>query len=79
MDPLGFVCLHPGLYLAGLDIEALQEKIFLSAGREFNIASPKQLGIILYEKLKLVEKPRKTATGQYSTQVVQPVHLSSMM
>ena len=34
---------------------------------EFNISSPKQLGIILFEKLKLTDKPKKTKTGQYST------------
>ena len=33
----------------------------------FNIASPKQLGLILFEKLNLVDKPKKTKTGQYST------------
>ncbi|MDA9887510.1 DNA polymerase, partial [Flavobacteriaceae bacterium] len=37
------------------------------AGEEFNLASPKQLGPILFEKLKLVDKPKKTKTGQYST------------
>ncbi len=49
------------------DIHGLQEKIYQQAGEEFNIASPKQLGEILFEKLKLVEKPKKTRTGQYST------------
>ncbi len=49
------------------DIHALQVKIYEQAGEEFNIASPKQLGEILFEKLKLVEKPKKTRTGQYST------------
>jgi DNA polymerase-1 len=37
------------------------------AGEEFNIASPKQLGIVLFENMKLVEKPKKTKTGQYKT------------
>jgi DNA polymerase I len=45
----------------------VQARIFELAGEEFNIASPKQLGIILFEKLKLVEKPKKTKTGQYAT------------
>ena len=49
------------------DIQKLSEAIFAEAGEEFNIGSPKQLGIILFEKLKLVDKPKKTKTGQYST------------
>ncbi|MEN8797981.1 MAG: DNA polymerase I [Flavobacteriaceae bacterium] len=49
------------------DIDGLQVKIYQQAGEEFNIASPKQLGEILFEKLKLVDKPKKTRTGQYST------------
>ena len=52
-----------------LEIAALeaQEKIFELAGQEFNIASPKQLGEILFDKMKLVDKPKKTKTGQYAT------------
>ncbi|MGJ5641754.1 DNA polymerase I [Formosa sp. S-31] len=49
------------------DIALLQDKIFSLAGEEFNIASPKQLGDILFDKLKLVDKPKKTKTGQYAT------------
>ncbi|WP_299249613.1 DNA polymerase I [uncultured Lacinutrix sp.] len=49
------------------DIDTLVAKIYDVAGEEFNIASPKQLGIILFEKLKLVDKPKKTKTGQYKT------------
>ncbi|RTE55044.1 DNA polymerase I [Arenibacter aquaticus] len=49
------------------DIKALEAKIFEEAGEEFNIASPKQLGEILFNKMKLVDKPKKTKTGQYST------------
>ncbi|MDX1772728.1 DNA polymerase I [Oceanihabitans sediminis] len=49
------------------DIANLEKQIFEVAGEEFNIASPKQLGIILFEKLKLVDKPKKTKTGQYAT------------
>ncbi len=45
----------------------VQSEIFETAGVEFNIGSPKQLGEILFEKLKLVEKPKKTKTGQYAT------------
>ena len=49
------------------DIANLQTKIYEAAGAEFNIASPKQLGEILFDKMKLVDKPKKTKTGQYST------------
>lgn len=49
------------------DIERLTSEIFAEAGEEFNIGSPKQLGEILFDKMKLVEKPKKTKTGQYST------------
>ncbi|MEM9649871.1 MAG: DNA polymerase I, partial [Bacteroidota bacterium] len=49
------------------DIKSLEQKIYNAAGVEFNIASPKQLGEILFEKMKLVDKPKKTKTGQYST------------
>ena len=50
-----------------VDINRLEKDIFAQAGEEFNLASPKQLGPILFEKLKLVDKPKKTKTGQYST------------
>lgn len=49
------------------DIANLEKRIYEAAGEEFNIASPKQLGVILFEKMKLVDKPKKTKTGQYST------------
>ncbi len=49
------------------DILNLEQDIYRLAGEEFNIASPKQLGVILFEKMKLVDKPKKTKTGQYST------------
>jgi DNA polymerase-1 len=45
----------------------LEQRIFEQAGETFNLASPKQLGPILFDKLKLVDKPKKTKTGQYST------------
>ncbi|TAG57290.1 MAG: DNA polymerase I [Cytophagales bacterium] len=44
-----------------------EDKIYELAGEKFNVASPKQLGIILFEKLKLEDKPKKTETGQYAT------------
>ncbi len=49
------------------DIEKLEQQIYEDAGEEFNIGSPKQLGEILFDKMKLVDKPKKTRTGQYST------------
>lgn len=49
------------------DIKNLEANIYAEAGEEFNIASPKQLGEILFNKLKLVDKPKKTKTGQYAT------------
>lgn len=45
----------------------LEKQIHNMAGETFNIASPKQLGEILFGKLKLVEKPKKTKTGQFAT------------
>ncbi len=45
----------------------VQDDIFRIAGVEFNIGSPKQLGEVLFERLKLIEKPKKTKTGQYAT------------
>ncbi len=49
------------------DILQLEKNIYEEAGETFNIASPKQLGEILFGKLKLIDKPKKTKTGQYST------------
>ena len=49
------------------DLIALQTTIFDQAGESFNLSSPKQLGDILFEKLKLLSKPKKTKTGQYAT------------
>ncbi len=49
------------------DIHQLEKDIYKAAGEEFNIGSPKQLGVVLFEKMKLVDKPKKTKTGQYST------------
>ena len=49
------------------DLNDLKLEIFKKSGEEFNISSPKQMGIILFEKLKLSDKPKKTKTGQYST------------
>lgn len=50
------------------DIKSLEHKIFETAGENFNLASPKQLGDILFEKLKIGgNKQKKTKTGQYAT------------
>jgi DNA polymerase-1 len=49
------------------DIDRLEKAIYTQAGEEFNIASPKQLGVVLFENLKLIDKPKKTKTGQYAT------------
>lgn len=48
-------------------IKNLEEDIYELAGELFNINSPKQLGEILFDKLKISKKPKKTKTGQYST------------
>lgn len=58
------------------EIETLQGKIFEAAGHEFNIDSPKQLGIVLYDELELEKNPKKTATGQYSTREAELERLS---
>jgi DNA polymerase-1 len=51
----------------GKQIVDLEKTICRIAGREFNINSPKQLGEVLFEILKICEKPKKTKTGQYAT------------
>lgn len=56
-------------YSKELDIEAkiAEEKVYELAGVRFNLASPKQLGEVLFEKMKLDPKAKKTKTGQYAT------------
>jgi DNA polymerase-1 len=49
------------------DLIRTQEEIFGLAGMEFNVGSPKQLGEILFEQMKIDDKPKKTPTGQYAT------------
>ena len=49
------------------DLKRLEANIFEAAGEEFNIGSPKQLGDILFGKLQIADKPKKTRSGQYST------------
>ena len=50
-----------------LRLQELERRIYELAGQEFNIASPKQVGDILFGKLKIIEKPKKTKTGQFVT------------
>lgn len=49
------------------DLRLTESEIYEVAGQSFNISSPKQLGEVLFEKMKLIEKPKKTKTGQYAT------------
>ena len=49
------------------ELKSIEKNIFNYTEEEFNLASPKQLGDILFEKLKIIDKPKKTKTGQYST------------
>lgn len=53
------------LYTA--QMQQLEENIHRLAGEPFNISSPRQVGEVLFDKLKIVEKPKKTKTGQYVT------------
>ena len=48
-------------------LQSIEKEIYTLAEGEFNIASPKQVGEILFDKLKIVEKAKKTKTGQYVT------------
>ncbi|MDR0534711.1 MAG: DNA polymerase I [Verrucomicrobiales bacterium] len=56
-----------------IEIDKAATEIHQLAGHEFNINSPKQLGVVLFDELKIVDKPKKTKTGQYTTneQVLQ--------
>lgn len=49
------------------ELVGIEESIYEHAGEKFNISSPKQLGVILFEKLKVDPKPKMTKTKQYST------------
>jgi DNA polymerase-1 len=51
----------------GKELDIIEEKITELAGEKFNIDSPKQLGVVLFEKLKITTEMKKTKTGQYST------------
>ncbi len=58
------------------EIDQLRGMIYQAAGHEFNIDSPKQLGVVLYEELELEKNPKKTATGQWSTRESELQRLS---
>ncbi len=53
--------------ILGNRIEELENNIHKIAGHNFNIASPKQLGIVLFEELEITDKPKMTKTKQYKT------------
>lgn len=71
MEAEGITCSQNVLDEVGADltsrIATLSEDITTSAGRPFNLNSPKQLGEILFGEMNLVEKPKKTKTGQFKT------------
>lgn len=50
-----------------LRMKQIEEEVYQLAGTKFNIASPKQVGEVLFDRLKIVEKAKKTKTGQYVT------------
>lgn len=49
------------------ELQQIETEIIDMAGESFNVNSPKQIGEILFEKMRIIEKPKKTKTGQYST------------
>jgi DNA polymerase-1 len=49
------------------EMNRIEQEIHELAGTDFNIASPKQVGEVLFDRLKIVDKPKKTKTGQYVT------------
>jgi DNA polymerase I len=77
MEHLGVKIDVSALFEFGIQLEKraneMHKRIQEAAGGPFNLNSPKQLGEVLFEKLRLIEKPKKTATGQYQTneQVLQ--------
>ena len=48
-------------------MQQLEQEIYQAAGKTFNVASPKQVGDILFGEMKIIDKPKKTKTGQYVT------------
>lgn len=49
------------------EIIKIRDRVYAYAGQEFNVASPKQLGEILFDRMKIIDNPKKTKTKQYST------------
>lgn len=73
MQEIG-VAINPAAFQAFLGdvqnrLDELTEKVFEEAGEKFNIRSAQQLGEVLFDKMGLMPKPRKTKSGQYSTSV----------
>jgi len=62
---VGFLKQYSGDLLQ--QMQQVQTRIFQAAGFDFNISSPQQVGKVLFEQLQLLEKPKKTKTGQYQT------------
>lgn len=58
------------------EIQAMEAEVYLKAGVKFNIASPKQVGEVLFERLKIPYRGAKTKTGQYSTNEDKLVELA---
>ncbi len=58
-----------GIYSKELQekVQEVEKEIYVLAETEFNISSPKQLGEVLFDKMKIIPNPKKTKTGQYST------------
>jgi len=71
MERAGFKLSIDNLKVFGDDlskeIAMLEEEIYCLAGERFNISSPKQLGAVLFEKMKITDEVKKTKTDQYST------------
>lgn len=49
------------------EAQEVEQEVYRMAGKKFNIASPKQVGEVLFDDMRLMEKPKKTRSGQYST------------
>ncbi len=71
MEDTGVVIDTDALKEMSKDLESearsLQKKIHDAAGEEFNINSPRQMGEVLFDKMKILKDPKKTKTGQYAT------------
>lgn len=59
------------------EIAAVEQKIYQDAGMQFNIASPKQIGEVLFDKMKIPYRGAKTKTGQYSTDEAKLTELAA--